>query len=116
LESFCNLGYADGCGWVPRERAWDAVRFAISSPPEAGKGRVSGKVGVVPSSLIRVRYVCESNHRPVEHGALEFDLTHATWVQHHSDARVQKMAECFLDSYMRKRPEQQVVMTKGKHA
>jgi hypothetical protein len=26
-----------------------------------------------------------------------------TWIVRHSDARVQKMAECFLESYLRKK-------------
>jgi hypothetical protein len=49
---------------------------------------------------LQVRYVCEREHRPVEHGQLEFDLIESRWPRPHSDARVQKMAECFLTSYL----------------
>jgi hypothetical protein len=54
---------------------------------------------------IRLRYVCERDHRPVEHGTLEFDMQRATWTLRHSDERVQKMAECFMDSYLRKKKQ-----------
>lgn len=106
LQAFCNLGYADCCSWAPRERAWDAVRFAVSVPPgvrvrNEGRNEKNG----APASVIHLRYVCERNHRPVEDGDLEFDLSQSTWVRRHSDPRVQKMAECFLESYLKKKPE-----------
>src|ERR1041385_3352191 len=75
LESFCNLGYAEPCPWAPRERAWDAVRFAVVSPLQAKRNEASN--GTVASKLL-LRFVCERNHLPVEHGALEFDLPSAT--------------------------------------
>jgi hypothetical protein len=39
----------------------------------------------------------------VEHGDLEFDLAQAVWLRRHDDARIQKMAECFLESYLKKK-------------
>lgn len=48
-------------------------------------------------------YVCESGHRPGEHGRLEYDLEKQIWVLAHADARVQKMAECYLENYLTKR-------------
>jgi hypothetical protein len=56
------------------------------------------------SRTIRVAYVCERNHRPAQHGDLEYDLTASLWLRRHHDARIQKMAECFLESYLRKKP------------
>jgi hypothetical protein len=53
--------------------------------------------------VLRLRYVCERDHRPVESGDLEFDLPRAIWLQRHNDLRVQKMAECFLESYLTKK-------------
>lgn len=47
-------------------------------------------------------YVCERDHHPVLHGDLEFDLSTMTWLRQHEDTRIQKMAECFLDSYLKK--------------
>jgi hypothetical protein len=95
LESFCNLGYASGCSWAPQDRAWDAVRFAVVAPTEVDDRR--------ESTGIRVIYVCERNHRPVERGELEFDLQGSQWLRRHEDARLQKMAECFLGSFLQKR-------------
>jgi len=103
LEAFCNLGYATGCSWAPRDRAWDAVRFAVAVPSEVDNGYESagGLSQVLP--MIRVIYVCERNHRPAERGELAFDLQQSQWVRRHDDARVQKMAECFLGSFLQKR-------------
>jgi len=103
LEAFCNLGYADSCNWAPQERAWDAVRFAVVASPVVSKRSEGGRAGVVPARILHLRYVCERNHLPVEHGDLEFDLSLATWLRRHDDARVQKMAECFLESYLKKK-------------
>jgi hypothetical protein len=100
LEAFCNLGYASGCSWSPRERVWDAVRFAVAAPQDSTGRREAGKV---PARLLILRYVCERNHRPVDHGDLEFDLARAAWLRRHDDVRVQKMAECFLESYLKKK-------------
>jgi hypothetical protein len=99
LESFCNLGYAHDCAWAPRELVWDAVRFAPCVPCDADKDTT----GVVAHRIVELRYVCERAHRPVEHGILEYDLARATWARPHSDARVQKMAKCFLESYLKKK-------------
>jgi hypothetical protein len=99
LETFCNLGYASGCSWAPTDRCWDAVRFAVCAPPPAEREN-RAEAGVTGRTL-RLRYVCEKDHRPVESGDLEFDLLHASWQRRHVDPRVQKMAECFLDSYVK---------------
>jgi hypothetical protein len=102
LETFCNLGYAGPCNWAPAERAWDAVRFAVMAPPEA-TGKSDVPPAISPARELRLIYVCERDHRPVQHGDLLFDLTDATWLRRHGDARIQKMAECFLESYLKKR-------------
>ncbi|HEY3974895.1 MAG TPA: hypothetical protein VGM18_17950 [Candidatus Sulfotelmatobacter sp.] len=104
LESFCNLGYASRCSWSPTERVWDAVRFAVSAPADSGANRLPPDAGTAgPARVLILRYVCEKDHRPVEDGDLEFDLSRASWVRRHSDGRIQKMAECFLESYLKKR-------------
>lgn len=100
LETFCNLGYASRCDWTPADRVWDAVRFAVCAPPWR-----DGSSDAATSGALRLRYVCEKDHRPVESGDLEFDLLHATWQSRHNDPRVQKMAECFLDSYLKIRTQ-----------
>jgi hypothetical protein len=44
--------------------------------------------------------VREKNHGPIEHGRLEYDHALARWNSSHPDARVQRMAECYLEAYL----------------
>jgi hypothetical protein len=113
LEEFCNLGYAARCGRLPPDRPWDAVRFAVTSGAQIKSGQGSPGTGSktndydvtrhLPNRVVQLRYVCERDHQPVQDGKLEFDAGGARWVQRHSDERVQKMAECFMESHMAKR-------------
>ena len=96
VQEFCNLGYASSCGWAPSQRPWDAVRFAVAAP---AKNASSSK----PSESLRLTYVYENQNRPAGHGELVYDLARATWLSRHEDARIQRMAECFLESYLSKR-------------
>jgi hypothetical protein len=102
LQAFCNLGYGNSCGWAPAERRWDAVRFAVVSP-----ARSSREQDPIPSEnaarVLRLTVVYEQNNRPAGQGELEFDLSTTTWLRRHEDARIQKMAECFLEAYLKKR-------------
>ena len=100
LEAACNLGYASGCGWSPAERVWDAVRFAVSAPVVSGAIR---GLTEPPRRELSLIYVCERDHRPVQRGELKFDLTQGAWLSPHPDARIQKMAECFLEIYLKKK-------------
>ena len=102
LEAFCNLGYAGRCAWAPSERPWDAVRFAVSAPAPIGRERRTRGAEELPRS-IHIHYVCERAHVPAAHGDLEYDLRESVWLRRHDDERVQKMAECFLDAYQKKR-------------
>ncbi len=101
LEAFCNLGYAGSCSWAPADRDVDAVRFAVIAPPDAGPGKKSSSL--VASNTIRVKFVRERAHRPVNDGELEFDLRSGIWLRRHDDACLQKMAECYLHSYLQKK-------------
>ena len=111
----CNLGYALGCGRLPKERAWDAVRFFIMGGGDAATAKrddspdASG-LGSQKSS-IQFRYVCESDYLPVEHGSVEFEMKSKQWVRGHTDARVQRMAECCLESYLAKRGRSEIMRT-----
>jgi len=102
LEAFCNLGYASSCSWSPLACVWDAVRFAVSARRNPAAPADQQSATPVPARVLLLHFVCERNHRPVEHGDLEFDLSCATWLVRHEDPRIQKMAECFLDSYLKK--------------
>ena len=103
LEAFCNLGYASSCTWAPAQREWDSVRFAVIAPlgqSARGKSEITSDE---PARTLRLTYVCEREHRPVEHGELEFAVEANSWPKPHPDARIQKMAECFLESYLKKK-------------
>ena len=100
LRDFCNLGYAEGCTRLPRERIWDSVSFGARTLDNGGEN--------ARGSRIRVRYVCERAHRPAEDGFLEFDAVGARWAKPHPDSRVQRMAECFLASYLKRRKNHEV--------
>jgi hypothetical protein len=84
LES-CNLGYAKSCPRLPLKRNCDAVRFSISK--DSGERLV-------------LQFVFESNYLPAGDGLLEYDLALRTWISPHPEARLQRLAECFLQSYL----------------
>lgn len=84
----CNLGYAKSCSRLPETRMCDAVRF-----------------GVVKESAINVlvQIVFERQHRPAGLGLMEYDLISGAWTTTHSDSRVQRQAECFLQAYLERK-------------
>jgi hypothetical protein len=87
LES-CNLGYAKSCPRLPKERACDAVRFAVA--------RESGE-------SVSLHFVFEINHLPAGNGILEYDRLRMNWTAPHPEPRTQKQAESFLQSYLERR-------------
>jgi hypothetical protein len=88
LSQCCNLGYASSCAWLPAQRDWDAVRFAVVMDRDHD---------------IHLLYVCEAAHRPGAHGTLEFDVAGQRWRRPHSDTRIQRLATCYLESYLLRR-------------
>ena len=94
LREFCNLGNATACPHLPRERDWDAIRFSIA---------------LTSGQQITLWYACESSHAPVEYGKLTFDRIQETWLNPHSDARVQRLADSYLETYRSRRSENMVV-------
>ena len=88
LKECCNLGYARNCPRLPAERAYDAIRFCVACDREG---------------VVMLQYVGEANHLPVSHGTLCFETKGGVWRAKHEDARVQRMAECFLETYLSRR-------------
>jgi hypothetical protein len=88
LKSCCNLGYAKQCNRFPKERHADAVRFAI---------------GEERDGLLHVLFVCERDYLPAGHGELLYDRSQQIWLHAHEDARIQRMAECYLRAQMERR-------------
>jgi hypothetical protein len=97
LKEHCNLGYARHCPWLPANRFADTVRFAVARESE---------------DSIRLHYACERNHLPADCGALEYLRTSGKWIQRHQDECIQRLAECYIDSWLRKRgPQSQLTET-----
>ena len=90
IHEFCNMGYASTCHRLPVQRACDAVRFGIAHD----RGQ-----------QVSIWFICETQHRPGEYGKLEYDGQRGGWAHSHADARIQKMAECYLESYLQRRPK-----------
>jgi len=92
-REYCNLGYATACPQMPQGRDWDAVRFSVV---RASRERVT------------IWFVCELEHAPMEHGELTYDWTREAWVNPHADARVHRLASCYVESY-RVRPSAELI-------
>ena len=52
---------------------------------------------------ISLCWVSELNYLPGEHGSIEYDSLLQRWIAMHPEARVQALAECFLQSYLKNR-------------
>jgi hypothetical protein len=85
VHDSCNLGYAKACPRRPQLSFWDSIRFAVTRES---------------NQRILLNFVCEKDHRPGEHGVLEYDSALDRWLISHRDFRIQKMAECYLESYL----------------
>lgn len=81
----CNLGYAHACSRLPKDHPCDAIRFGVTRESAAS---------------ISLQYVMEAAHQPAGNGLLEYDRTLRNWNVAHPEPRVQKLAECFLRSYL----------------
>jgi len=88
LQNFCNLGYASRCPRLPVQRECDAVRFSVARDHGA---------------RLLVWFVCEADHRPTTHGTVEYDVDRSQWISSHGDARIQKMLDCYVQSYLLRR-------------
>lgn len=81
----CNLGYAH-CAHLPENRAADAVRFLIRE-----------------TDALAVAFVLEKDHLPAANGTLVFLRNLQRFETLHPDPRIQRMAECCVQSYLRRR-------------
>ncbi|MGE0406802.1 MAG: hypothetical protein AB7O65_10915 [Candidatus Korobacteraceae bacterium] len=89
LKHGCNLGYARGCPHLPKERSADAVRFGVLRDRD---GRIT------------LQYSLERAYGPAGHGMIEYDDRARAWLnRHEEDIRIQRMAECYLESYLLRR-------------
>ena len=85
-EEFCNCGYARGiCERFPIDSAADAVRFSVTEDK--------------PRRL-RLVYILEKAHAPVEFGELEFSLTKQALLSQPANQVLARQAEAFVGSYL----------------
>ncbi|HEY4682653.1 MAG TPA: hypothetical protein VIH17_05310 [Candidatus Acidoferrales bacterium] len=88
LQACCNLGYAFDCPRFPRTYSTDAVRLAV--------------VGDT-NSLVTIYCVLEKDHRPAEHGKLEYSAAERQFLSRHRDPIVERQAEVYVESYFRRK-------------
>lgn len=88
LRELCNMGYAASCRRLPQERSCDAVRFSVLRES---------------ISQLSIWFVCEKAHLPTAHGTLQYDVTAGRWLSAHSDFRIQKLADCYVQVYLAKK-------------
>jgi len=86
LDDLCNCGYARGrCDRFPAESTADAVRFSVTS---------------VDADSIRLVYILEKGHAPVEHGILRYATRQSCFVDEPPTAILGAQAQAFLESHL----------------
>lgn len=86
LKKWCNFGYACGCRFLPKEREADKASFSVI--------RSEGEI-------LLICCVLEKDHRPVSIRTLQFHRELSRWLSVHPDARIQRQAECYMESRLR---------------
>ena len=95
LRDCCNLGYAC-CPRLPQEREADAVHFSVASDRDG---------------VIALHWVMVKNHAAASHGQVHFERASRTWLEPNPNPNVQRMAQCYVESYLSRRGELQVTCT-----
>lgn len=89
LRGSCNVGYArDRCPRFPKDAGSDAFRFSVVSD-EGG--------------ALKIFYIVERGHAPVEHGTIE--CAGGQFVNGHLGETLQKQARAYVESYLRRKHE-----------
>lgn len=89
LRECCNLGYSC-CPRLPEQRESDAVHFSVASDRDG---------------VISLHWVMVKDHAAAAFGQLHFERAPFTWRELHPNPAVQRMAHCYLESYLSKRGE-----------
>jgi hypothetical protein len=88
-NDLCNCGYARGrCDRFPPGSEADAVRFSITS---------------LEVDLVRLTYVLERGHAPVEHGTLKYAIRESRLVDTPARPILEMQAKAFLESHFDRR-------------
>jgi len=89
LKNWCNLGYVRE--WCPR--------FLQSARVDAARFTVSGD----RQDTIVITYVLEGDHRPLEHGRLEYGVAHDRFRNPPADPNVHQQALAYVRAYLRRK-------------
>lgn len=88
-RDLCNCGYARGrCDHFTDDAAADAVRFSVTGDE---------------SGIVRLVYIIEKEHAPIEHGVLEYSVAESQLVNDRTSELLASQARAFLESYLRRR-------------
>jgi hypothetical protein len=91
LRECCNLGYARRrCPRFPRGGGPDALRFSVVDDEEG---------------TLRIFYVAEQEHSPVEHGTIEYAVATNRFLNGDTSETFQKQARAYAESYLRRKHE-----------
>ena len=91
LRDLCNLGYARGrCERFPQGDGPDAVRFAVAQHN---------------GGVIRIQWVREKDHHPLDHGPLDYSMADRSFTGSHPNSAILRQAEAYLASYLRRKNE-----------
>jgi hypothetical protein len=84
----CNLGYARSCEKLPATRQADALRFSL---------------GEERGGTVRIRFAFEREYLPAGSGELVYESATGRLLTEHSDACLQRMAVCYVQSQIKRR-------------
>lgn len=88
LKAACNLGNAC-CSRLPQDRALDSIRFHVRQDQ---------------GTALTVSFCTERDHRPREHGVLQFDAASGTFVAASAHPAVLRLAQAFVQSHLERHP------------
>ncbi len=90
-RQFCNVGYArTRCPRFPADEGPDAHRFSVIQD-EAGS--------------LRIFYVAEQAHRPLQHGVIEYSTSRRQFLNGHTGQLFLRQAEAYVESYLRRKAQ-----------
>jgi len=93
-RQYCNQGYARGkCPRFPRDAGPDGVRFMVAADAER---------------IVRLQYVVEKDHAPLEDGPLEYSVEEGRFLVSHSNELLRRQAQAYLESFLRRKTDPQI--------
>ncbi len=91
LHAFCNRGYARGrCPRFPAAAHADGHRFSVIQEEGAN---------------LRIFYVAERDHRPLDHGTIEYSTDQCRFVDGDGGRLFLRQAQAYIESYLRRKSE-----------